>query len=398
MNYQNDFPLIKNRGITYFDSGATTLKPQSVIDAVVNFYTHHTANIHRGIHILSEEATELYEESKEKVANFLNTKPENVIYVKNATEGLNFASAMIDFSKGDKVLTSVTEHHSNLLPWLLLKKQGVIVDFVDIDENGKLNMDELVEKAKGAKVMAFSHASNVIGTINPVSEISKIAREVGAISVIDAAQSVPHLPVNFSKLDVDFLAFSGHKMLAPSGTGGLLVKEGFTKTCTPPIAGGGTIEDVTLTDIKWASGAEKFEGGTPNIEGAIGLGAAVDYLQKIGMKNVRRHELELLNRFYSNIQDLPLTTYGPKPNERTGLVTFTLKSRLDGKMDIHAHDIADFLNARKIAVRSGKHCAHPLHYRLNIPASTRASFHVYNTTDEVDALFLALKEVVEAFS
>jgi len=390
MDYRNDFPLLKI-GIIYFDNAATSLKPQVVIDAVVDFYTNHTANIHRGIHTLSEEATELYEDSKEKVASLINSKPEDLVYVKNATEGLNFSAYMINLKRGDKVVTSVMEHHSNLLPWYLMKSKGVEVDFVGIDEDGRLKMEELTEKARGAKVLAFSHASNVLGTINPVEKITKIAHENGALSVVDAAQSVPHLKVDIKKIDADFLAFSGHKMLAPSGSGALVVKEDLVKDCTPPLAGGGTIHDVTLTGVEWAKVPERFEGGTPNIEGSIGLGVAAEYLEKIGMDKVRVHELELLSHFFKQIKDLPLSTYGPEIKDRTGLVAFNL-----GK--IHAHDVADFLNGRRIAVRSGKHCAHPLHQCLKIPASSRASFHIYNTTEEIDHLFSALSEALEVFS
>lgn len=390
MNYRNDFPLLK-RGIVYFDNAATSLKPQPVIDAVVDFYTNHTANIHRGIHTLSEEATELYEGSKEKVASFINSRPEDLVYVKNATEGLNFAAYMIKLEKGDRVLTSVMEHHSNLLPWYLMRSRGIKVDFVDIDEHGKLKMEELTEKARGAKVLAFSHASNVLGTINPIEEITRIAHENGALSVVDAAQSVPHLKVDTKKIDADFLAFSGHKMLAPSGSGALVVKEDLVKDCTPPLAGGGTIHDVTLKEVDWAPVPERFEGGTPNIEGSIGLGAAAEYLKKIGMDNIRAHEVGLLKHFFDKTENLPIMTYGPEVESRTGLVAFNLEK-------IHAHDVADFLNGRRIAVRSGKHCAHPLHQCLGIPASSRASFHIYNTKEEIDRLFSALSEALEVFS
>ncbi|MBR9690019.1 MAG: cysteine desulfurase [Candidatus Altiarchaeota archaeon] len=391
MDVRNDFPLLK-RGITYFDNAATSLKPQQVIDAVVDFYENHTANIHRGIHTLSEEATELYEDSKKKVAKFLGAPNwHNVISVKNATEGLNLVASMVELSKGDSVVTSVMEHHSNLLPWYKMKARGVEVKLVGLNKDGTLNMEDFYEKLKGANLVAMSHASNVLGTITPIEEIIKSSQSEGAITVIDAAQSVPHLAVNFKKLDADFLTFSGHKMLAPSGTGSLIIKEGVAEECTPPIAGGGTIEDVTETEVKWASMPERFEGGTPNIEGTIGLGAAADYLMKLGMDNVRKHEVSLLKKAFELSTELPMKIYGPSIENRTGLISFTLGN-------IHAHDVSEFLNGRRIAVRGGKHCAHPLHYELGVPSTSRASFYIYNTVEEVENLFKVLNEIVGVFS
>lgn len=392
MDVRKDFPILK-RGIVYFDNAATSQKPLPVIKAMEDFYRMHNANIHRGIHTLSEEATDMYEESKKKVAKFVGAPSwREVIYVKNATEGLNLAAHLIDFSRGDKVVTTVMDHHSNILPWYLKKSQGVDVQFVDITDEGVLDMSDMESRIKGAKVVAVAHASNVVGTINPVKEIAKMAHDEGALVVVDAAQSVPHMDVNMKDLGADFLAFSGHKMLAPSGTGALCVRRELVEDKEPMLPGGGTVEDVTTTGVKWADLPERFEGGTPFIEGGVALGVDVDYLTRLGMHNVRKHEVALLERFFELAGDLPLDIYGPKsPEERTGLVAFNLA-------DIHAHDVADFLNTRKLAIRSGKHCADPLHYRLGIPASARASFHIYNTLEEVDRLFEVLKEVVKVFS
>ena len=389
MDVRKDFPIM-GRGITYFDSAATSQKPLPVIRALEDFYEKHNANIHRGIHTLSEEATEMYEESKRKVAKFVGAPSwQEVIYVKNATEGLNFAANMIDFSKGDRVVTTVMEHHSNILPWFAKRSSGVSVEFVDIDDRGELNMDEFAAKVRGARVVAVAHASNVVGTINPVKEIARIAHEEGALVVVDAAQSVPHMEVSMKDLGADFLAFSGHKMLAPAGTGALCVRRELVEDRDPILPGGGTVEDVTTEGVKWAGLPEKFEGGTPFIEGAVALGADVDYLSRLGMDNVRKHEIALLRRFFEH--EMSLEVYGPpEPGKRTGLVAFNLPG-------VHAHDVADFLSSRKIAVRSGKHCADPLHYRLGIPASVRSSFHVYNMPEEIDRMFEVLEEVAKVF-
>ncbi len=387
MDVRKDFPFLE-RGIVYFDNAATTQKPRQVIDAITDFYRSHNANIHRGIHILSEEATELYEESKRKVAGFLGVPSwRDVIYVKNATEGLNLAVTLI--RPRGKILTTVMEHHSSLLPLMRARSSGATLQFVGLTPDGELNMEDFYSKLKGAELVVVTHASNVLGTINPVKEIVKAAHDEGALVVVDAAQSVPHLKVDFKDLGADFLAFSGHKMLAPSGTGALCVRGELVEDLVPPVAGGGSIEDVTLDEVRWAGLPERFEAGTPNLEGAVGLGAAVDYLSRIGMDRVRRHELSLLKEFFSLAEDTPMRIYGPK--ERTGLVSFTLPN-------IHAHDVADFLNSRKIAVRSGKHCAHPLHYHLGVPATVRASFYIYNTVEELGLFFDALGELLEVFS
>lgn len=391
MDVRKDFPFLK-RGIVYFDNAATTQKPRQVIDAVVDFYENHYANIHRGIHVLSEEATEMYEESKKKVAKFLGVPSwQEVVYVKNATEGLNLAAAMVKVSPGDKLVSTVMDHHSSFLPLMKAKSQSAKLEFVNLTKDGELDLDDFHSKVKGAKLVSVSHASNVLGTINPVEELAKAAHEEGALVIVDGAQSVPHLEVDFKKTGADFFAFSGHKMLAPAGTGALCVRREVVEDAVPPLAGGGTIEDVDLSEVVWAGIPERFEAGTPNLEGAVGLGAAVDYLSRIGMDSVRKHEASLLKKFFALAEGTPLKIYGPPPERRTGLVAFTIPK-------VHAHDAADFLNARKIAIRSGKHCAHQLHYYLGIRATARASFYIYNTEEEIEYFFKAIGELLEVFS
>jgi cysteine desulfurase/selenocysteine lyase len=389
MNVRNDFPILK-RGI-YFDNAATSQKPVQVLEAVNNYYLNHNSNVHRGIHFLSEESTEIYEDTKKKFASFINAPDwEEIIYTKNATESLNLSCGLCGLKKGDKVVTTIMEHHSNFLPWQVLEKSGVRFEVANIDSEGFIDMDDLIFKAKGAKVIAVTHASNVLGTINPVEEISKISREEDAILVVDAAQSAPHMKIDISKIGADFVAFSGHKMLAPMGIGMLYARKDRVADKTPLMPGGGTIEDVTDAGPVWSKMPERFEGGTPNVGGAVGLRAAVEYLEKIGMDNVRSHELSLLKKFFSLSPDY-LEIYGPSsPSDRTGLVSFNIPG-------IHSHDVADFLNGRKIAVRSGKHCAHPLHQWLGIPGSVRASFYIYNTEEEISKLFEALEEVKGVF-
>ena len=386
MDIRKDFPILK-RG-TYFDNSATSHKPKQVLDAVVDYYNNHNANIHRGIHSLSEESSEMYEQSKKTLAKFIGINDwKDIVYVKNATEGLNMASHLLNLSKNDKVVTTIMEHHSNFLPW----KVNSQISIVDISSEGLINMTDFQEKIKGAKVVALSHASNVLGTINPVEELTKMAHEEGAKVVIDAAQSAPHIKLNVSKIKPDFLAISGHKMLAPGGTGLLYVNKAVSEG-PPYILGGGTVFDISDAGVEWADMPERLEGGTPNIGGAIGFAEAAKYLMNIGMENVRKHELSLLNEFFKLNKEGLVNIYGPSSlNIRTGLVSFNVPG-------VHAHDVADFLNARKIFIRSGKHCAHPLHKRLCISSSARASFYIYNTISEVKNLFEVLGEIKEVFS
>ncbi len=386
MDVRKDFPILK-RGI-YFDNSATSHKPKQVLAAVFNYYNNHNANIHRGIHRLSEESSERYEDSKKTLSKFIGAKDwKRIVYVKNATEGLNLASHLLNLSKKDKVVITSMEHHSNILPWRVNSQVSV----VDISSEGVIDIEDFKSKIKGAKVVSMPHASNVLGTINEVELLTKMAHEEGAKVVIDAAQSAPHLKVDVNKIGADFLAISGHKMLAPGGTGLLYVSKEFSES-TPFMLGGGTVFDVTNQKIEWADMPERFEGGTPNIGGAIGFARAAEYLMEIGMDNVRKHEVSLLKNFFKLNEEKLVEIYGPHSLKlRTGLVSFNLPG-------VHSHDVADFLNARNIFIRSGKHCAHPLHERLCIPSSARASFYIYNTLSEVENLFEVLNEIKEVFS
>lgn len=388
---KEDFPIFSdNKELVYLDSTATSQKPKHVIEAIENFYTKSNANIHRGIYDLSERATEMYEGARREVAEFVNAHPGGIVFVRNATEGINLVANSLDFKKGDEIVTTIMEHHSNIVPWQMLKEKGVVVKFMDINEKGALKISKFTNRTK---LVAVCHVSNVLGTINPVEAIGKLAHKAGALFLVDAAQSVPHMPVDFRKIDADFMVFSGHKMLGPSGIGVLCAKPELLKAMKPFLGGGDMIKEVHLDETKWNDIPWKFEAGTPNIEGAIGLGAAVKYLKKVGMMKIRAHEIELtkyaLNKL-SKIKDIAI--YGPKDaNDRGGVVAFNLK-------DIHAHDIAAILNEYKVAIRSGYHCAQPLAERLGVNSTARASFYLYNNKKDVDKLVDALKKVLVVFN
>ncbi|MCD6482822.1 MAG: cysteine desulfurase [Candidatus Aenigmarchaeota archaeon] len=387
---RKDFPFLK-RGIIYFDNAASSQKPIQVIDAIKEFYENHYANIHRGIHTLSEEASEMYEESKKVVAKFINANSwREIVYTRNTTESLNIISQMVKLKKGDKVVTTIMEHHSNFLPWLRLKHQkGIKLEIVNLDENQELDMNDFEKKAKDAKVISVGHMSNVLGYISNIKEIRKIADENDSLLVVDGAQSVPHIPVDVKKLGIDFLAFSSHKMLGPSGIGVLYAKEEHLREAEPFLLGGGMISDVFIDSFEEAEIPWKFEAGTPFIEGAIGLRAAVEYLTSIGMDEVEKREKELIRIMIDGLEELGIEYYGPKDlKKRGGLVSFNIK-------DLNAHDVAEFLNEKKIAVRSGLHCAHPLHRALGINGSVRASLYIYNTKGEVQKFLEALKELIK---
>ena len=360
-----DFPILNrkigDKRLVYLDNAATSQKPQSVIDALVDYYSNHNANVHRGLHTLSEEATEMYENARKKVAEFIGaTVFEEVIFTKGTTEGINFVTtsyAPTILKEGDVVLTALSEHHSNLVPWQqLCEKMKVELKFIPLNEDLTFNLSALRELlSKKVKIVAISHASNVLGTIFPIKEISKLAKEVGAIVVVDGAQAVPHLKVNMQSLDVDFYAFSGHKMLGPTGIGVLWIKRELLNVVRPYQFGGGMIDTVEKEKSTWAKAPEKFEAGTPNIAGAVGLSAAVAYLQKIGMDNIRAHEIELTKYAIERLSQVPdMQILGTKDAvKRTGLIAFIIKG-------IHAHDLASILNTEGVAVRSGHHCTMPL--------------------------------------
>lgn len=403
MKIREDFPILKRRvngkPLVYFDNAATSQKPSVVIEAIRRYYSEYNANIHRGIHKLAEEATLAHEEAREKVAKFINAnRTEEIVFVRNATEAMNLVAytwGQTNIGSGDKIVLTIMEHHSNIVPWqLLAQKKNAKIEFVKIDEKGFLKLDEMREAIdENTKLVCVTHASNVLGTINPVSEIAKLAHNKGALVLVDAAQSVPHMRVNSREMDCDFMAVSGHKMLGPTGIGVLYGKTRLLENMPPFLGGGEMIKEVHTSGATWKDLPYKYEAGTPNIAGAIGLGAAVDYLRKIGMENVQEHEKEITGYAISKMSQVKgLTIYGPRDVEhRVGVVSFNLG-------DIHAHDLASIMDEEGIAIRSGHHCAQPLMEFLNIPAASRASFYIYNTKEEVDIFINALEKARKLFS
>ena len=400
---RKDFPIlnrkINGKKLIYFDNAATTQKPQQVLDAITNYYENHNANIHRGVHTLSEEASDMYDEAHKKVGKFINAKHPigEIIFVRNATEAINlvmYGWARYKLQEGDEILSTVMEHHADIVPWQLLKNNGVVLKFVDINDDGTLNIDDLKQKISNkTKLVTCVHSSNVVGTINDVKQIGKIAHKHGALFLVDAAQSVPHMPVDVRKIDADFLVFSGHKMLAPMGSGALYGKKAILEKMHPFLAGGDMIKEVKLQESKWNELPWKFEAGTPNVGGGVGLAAAIDYLNKMGMKNIRKHEKELTKYALDRFSELDgVTIYGPtNPDIRGGLITFNLEG-------IHPHDVASLLDSEYgMAIRSGHHCAQPLTERLGTYSTCRASFYIYNTKEEIDVLIEGLKKVKKIF-
>ncbi len=401
---RKDFPILRRtmRGkrLVYLDSTATSQKPQAVLDKITDYYERYNANVHRAIYELGEESTREYEGARERIAAFIGAKsPNEVAFTKSTTESLNtiaygWAIKAGHVKEGDEIVGTVMEHHSNHVPWHFVRDMnGAKLKYVDVDDDGHLRMeqyDDLITKR--TKIVTVAHVSNVLGTINDVKSIAKRAHEVGAVCVVDAAQSVPHMPVDVQDLGCDFFAFSGHKMLGPTGIGILYGKEEVLKATEPLLGGGEMIREVHLGTAKWNDVPYKFEGGTPNIEGAIGLGAAVDYLSHLGMEAVRAHERELTAYALKQLRPIPgLRIYGPKTaDERGGVISFTMDKA-------HPHDIASILDVEGVCVRSGHHCAQPLMDRYDLPATTRASFYVYNDREDVDALVAALGKVREVF-
>lgn len=393
---RKDFPIlgrkISGKKLVYLDNAATTQKPKAVIDALDEYYEQRNSNVHRGVHTLAEEATEAYEESRKKLARFINADRREIIFTRGTTEAINLVKFSLGFEKGDEIVTTVMEHHSNIVPWLMLKKKGIAVKFVDVNEDGLLEeeqYDDLITEK--TKLVTVAHVSNVLGTINDVKKIAGIAHDSGALCLVDAAQSVPHMPVDVKQLQCDFLALSGHKMLGPTGSGALYGKKQLLEEMEPFQGGGEMIKTVSTEKATWNDLPWKFEAGTPNIADSIVLGAAVDYLQKAGMKNIREHEKDLTKYALSRLSEVKgLTIYGPEAGDRGGVVSFNLG-------DIHAHDLASVLNDDGIAVRSGHHCAMPLHTRLGIVATARASFYLYNTPAEIDKLVASLKRARKVF-
>ncbi len=398
---RKDFPVldqdVNGHPLAYLDNAATSQRPSPVVRAVEEFYDRYNANVHRGIHKLSEEASEMYENARAKVAEFIGAPNERtLIYTRNSTESINLVAyswGMANLKPGDEVLVTEMEHHANLVPWqLLCQRTGATYRYIPIDDTGHLRLDLLDELlTERTKLFAFTAASNVLGTINPVKELVAAAHRVGALALVDAAQAAPHIPIDVQEWDCDFLAFSGHKMLGPTGIGFLYGKEEILDSMPPFMAGGDMIREVHIDSATWNDLPWKFEAGTPNIAGAIGMGVAVDYLRKLGMDKIHAQEQALIGYAMERLAEVPgLTMYGPPADERGGLVAFTVEG-------IHPHDLASILDAYGVAVRAGHHCAQPVHDHFGIPATARASFYIYNTPEEADALVNALMEARKLF-
>lgn len=397
---RQDFPILERRigekKLVYLDNAATSQKPRQVIEALTEYYEQHNANIHRGAHLLAEEATAAYEEARKKVARFLGTPdPTGLIFTRGTTESINlvaYAWGRKNLREGDEIVLTEVEHHSNLVPWqLAAQATGATLRFIPILEDGTLDMEE-AERLIGpkTKLVATIHASNVLATINPVRELAEMAHANDALMLVDGAQSAPHLPVDVRELGCDFFACSGHKMLGPTGVGVLWGRPEILDEMDPFMGGGEMIREVHLDHSTWNDLPYKFEAGTMNIAQAIGLGAAVDYLDDLGMEDVREHEKKLGEYAYRRLSEIEdITLYGPA-KDRTGLVSFSLP-------DVHPHDLSQLLNEEGIAIRSGHHCTQPLMRRLGTVATARASFYLYNTEEEVDALIGAIGSAREFF-
>lgn len=384
--------------LVYLDNAATSQTPKRVVESIVDYYYGYNANVHRGIHQLSQEASVAYEEAHDRVADFIGAEGrEEIVFTKNTTEAMNlvaYAWGLNELGPGDRVVLTEMEHHASLVTWQqLAKKTGAEVKYIRVDDEGRLDMEhakELIDES--TKMVSTVHVSNTLGTINPVDELADMAHEVGAYIFVDGAQSVPTRPVDVGDIDADFFAFSGHKMLGPTGIGVLYGKEGVLEDMEPYLYGGDMIRRVTYEDATWEDLPWKFEAGTPNIAQGIGLHAAIDYLDDIGMENVQRHEELLAEYAYDRLSEFDdITIYGPPGDDRGGLVAFNLDS-------VHAHDLSSILNDYAVAIRAGDHCTQPLHDKLGAAASARASFYVYNTREEVDALVEAVGQARELFA
>ena len=396
---RKDFPIFERtirdgKKLVYLDSGATSQKPLSVIDAESNFYKFNNAAVHRGAHQLAEEATDAYEGARLKVANFLGAKEDEIVFTKSATESLNLiAYAMGNAEPGsrfaltpkNRIVVTEMEHHANLIPWQqLAARTGASLSWFEVNPEGRLdlsNIDSVI--TEGTKVVALTHQSNVLGTINPLDAIVKRAHEVGAVVVLDACQSVPHMPIDVKQLGVDFITFSGHKAVGPTGIG--VLWSSLLNELPPFLFGGSMIETVTMTSATWAPAPRKFEAGVPNMAQAVGLGAAIDYLTNIGMGAIFEHEVQLTGYLIKGLLAIPeLSIVGPNnTNSRGGSVSFTVGQ-------IHPHDLGQYLDSQGVAVRTGHHCAWPLTRKLGVPATTRASLYLYNDESDCDALFAAI--------
>lgn len=397
------FPIlnqdVNGNPLVYLDSAATSQKPIQVIEAVANYYRQINSNVHRGVHTLGTKATDAYEGAREKVRKFIGAKSiEEIIFTRGTTTALNLVASSYgnaNLKEGDEIVITYMEHHSNLIPWQqVAKKTGATLKYFPLQEDGTLTIEDVKATiTPNTKLVAMTMVSNVLGTMNPIKEVTKIAHENGAVMVVDAAQGAPHVKIDVQDLDVDFLAFSGHKMCAPTGIGALYGKKRLLEKMEPIEFGGEMIDFVGLYESTWKELPWKFEGGTPIIAGAIGLGAAIDFLQEIGLDQILKHEHKLAAHAMERMSTIEgLTIYGPKEAEkRAGVVTFNLS-------DVHPHDVATVLDAEGIAVRAGHHCAQPLMKWLNVSATARASFYLYNTEEDIDRLVEGLVKTKEYFS
>ncbi|MFA0730847.1 MAG: hypothetical protein HZLCBSQH_002245 [Candidatus Fervidibacterota bacterium] len=400
---REQFPIfrrtVRGKRLIYLDSAATSQKPQCVIDAEREFYERYNANVHRGAYLIAEEATAAYEGAREKVAKFINAPSKDcIVFTRGTTEAINLVAyswGWANLKEGDEILLTEMEHHSNIVPWqLIAERTGAKIKVVPITDDGLLDMEAfdrlLTERVK---IVAVTHVSNVLGTINPVQEICRKAHEVGAVVLVDGAQAAPHLPVDVQAIDCDFYALSGHKMCGPTGSGALYGRKELLEAMPPFLGGGEMIRTVTFERTTFNDVPYKFEAGTPAIAQAIGLGAAVDYLTKIGVERIRAHEVELVAYALERLREIKgITIYGVAPPEqRGGVIAFNIG-------DIHPHDLATFLDAHGICIRAGHHCAQPLMRRFNVAATARASFYLYNTPGEIDALADALHKAHQFFA
>lgn len=399
---RRDFPVlarqVNGKPLVYLDNAATSQKPRCVIEALVDYYERYNANIHRGLHTLSEEATAAYEDVRRKVANLIHAeRPECVVFVRNTTEGINLVARSWGgkhLRPGDEIVLTEAEHHSNLVPWQLIAREaGARLRFIPILDDGTLDLDAASRLiGPRTRLVAVAHMSNVLGTIHPVRRLADMAHGVGALILVDGAQSVPHLPVDVRELGCDFLAFSSHKMLGPTGIGALYGRLDLLEGMDPYMGGGSMIRSVGLEESSWGDVPQKFEAGTPNIADTVAFGVAIDYLQALGMDDVRAHEHELVAYALDVLGRLEgMRIFGPlDPAMRGGVVSFWYG-------DIHPHDLGTVVDQDGVAIRAGHHCCQPLMRRLGVPATARASFYIYNTPDEVDVLAHALKRAKELF-
>lgn len=399
MNHlKKDFPLLENRKITYLDSGATTQKPIQVINAIKDFYENYNANPHRGAYTLSMEATQIYEDTRSKIAKFINARnAEEIIFSKNASESLNliaYSYGMNNLTKDDEVVISIMEHHSNLVPWQkVAENTGCKLKYLYINDNFEISNEEIKNKiTNNTKVVGITHVSNALGTINNVKEIIKYAHSKGAIVVVDASQSIPHMKIDVQDLNADFLVFSGHKMLAPLGIGVLYGKKELLNKMSPFLMGGDMIEYVYEQKTTFAPLPNKFEAGTQNVEGVIGLGAAIDYIENIGYDKIHEIENEVISYAREELSKLDYLTLYLTPNKEnhSGVISFNING-------VHPHDVASILDSEGVCVRSGNHCAQPLMRYIGIDSTCRASFYFYNTKDDVDKLIYALNKAYNMF-